>query len=145
MLGITLNCLLRSLLATTTVTVVSVTQPFLGERKIAKFFGFAITDSMFPETCEVSRKPLTVDEVREKLVGCEMCLNPSHKPTIEACVQKYGFEISIPATAPKVALKSGDSVVVMSVRGLPRLGDRHEYTAEEIASATFSFGEWVVH
>jgi hypothetical protein len=28
------------------------------------------------------------------------------------------------------------------VRGLPRLEDRHEYTEEEVAGATFTFTVW---
>ena len=50
----------------------------------------------------------------------------------------------IPAQPPRVSVGVGDSVVVMGVRGLPRLTDRHEYTEEEIASATFSFSEYKV-
>ena len=41
-------------------------------------------------------------------------------------------------------LKSGDAVVVMGVRGLPRLTDRHEYTSEEVASASFTFSLYTV-
>ena len=34
----------------------------------------------------------------------------------------------------------GDAVLVMGVRGLPRLeGDRHHYTEDEVAKATFKF------
>lgn len=109
------------------------------------FFGFAIADSMFPTTCTVSRKSLTVDEVRVKLTTAQMCVNPSHKPTIDAAVSKYGLAITVPEKAPLVNLKNGDSVIVMSVRGLPRLEGRHEYTADEIDKATFSFGEWTVN
>lgn len=42
------------------------------------------------------------------------------------------------------ALAVGDSVVVMGVRGLPRLTDRHEYSEEEVAQATFEFHEYTV-
>lgn len=111
---------------------------------VSTFFGFAIADSMFPAECNVSRKTLTVDEVRGKLPTAQMCVNPSHKPTIDAAVQKFGLAITVPEKAPMVALKSGDSVIVMSVRGLPRLEGRHEYTADEIDKATFMFGEWTV-
>jgi hypothetical protein len=110
----------------------------------ATFFGFAIADSMFPVTCTISRKPLTIEEVKEKLAGAQMCLNPSHKPTIDAAVERFGLPITIPEKAPLVNLTSGDSVIVLSVRGLPRLEGRHEYTEEEIAKATFTFGEWTV-
>ncbi len=97
-----------------------------------RFFGFAIADSMFPGECVVSRRPLTVDEVRDKLADCQMCVNPSHKPTIDAATKKYGLVIAVPEKAPNIALKSGDSVIVVSMRGLSRLEGRHEYTADEI-------------
>jgi hypothetical protein len=73
-----------------------------------------------------------------------MALNPSHKPTCDVATQKFGLPITIPEKAPIVALNSGDSIIVMAVRGLPRLEGRHEYTETEIASATFVFGEWTV-
>ncbi|MEI8103745.1 MAG: hypothetical protein WCG84_02490 [Candidatus Moraniibacteriota bacterium] len=52
--------------------------------------------------------------------------------------------VAIPETPPRVAVGVGDSVVVMGVRGLPRLTDRHEYTAKEIASASFTFAQYSV-
>ena len=113
---------------------------------MSTFFGFAIADSMFQPSCTVSRKPLSLEEVREILENenVEFCLNPSHAPTVEAA-KKMGLCIRIPESAPRVALKPGDSVLVMSIRGLPRLEGRHEYTEEEVAKATFSFGVWTVH
>lgn len=111
-----------------------------------KFFGFALADSMFAEAgdCTITRRSITVDEVREMAGDFIPCLNPSHKPTIEAAKQRYGLEVEIPETPPRVSLKRGDSVVVMGVRGLPRLTDRHEYTEEEIAQATFDFSVYTV-
>jgi hypothetical protein len=35
-------------------------------------------------------------------------------------------------------------MIVMSVRGLPRLTDNRHYTPEEIAGATFVFAKWTV-
>ena len=110
------------------------------------YFGLAMADSMFPANCSISRKSLTLDELKDRLVnGVEVCLNPSHQATISAMESKFGIEVAIPATAPIVKLQSGDSLVLFSVRGLPRLdATRHEYTETEIASATFEFGMWTV-
>lgn len=109
------------------------------------YFSFAIADSMFPAECTVTRTPLTVDEVSKALPTCVPALNPSHAATIEAARMRYGLDVTIPPTAPQVALVSGDAVIVMSVRGLPRLdATRHEYTDEEIARATFAFARWEV-
>lgn len=43
-----------------------------------------------------------------------------------------------------MVMEAGDSVIVMGVRGLPRLTDRHEYTEAEIAAATFEFSEYAL-
>lgn len=113
------------------------------------YFGFAMADGMFPGTCAVSRRPLSVEEVRHAIGSAtheplEMCLNPSHKATIEAARRRFGLNIWVPDKAPIVSLRPGDRLVLMSVRGLPRMEGRHEYTKEEIDGAEFSFGEWTV-
>lgn len=110
------------------------------------YFGFAVADSMFPSNCSVTRQSLSVDEAKEKIgAGVISCLNPLHKATIEAAEIRFGITVEIPEKAPQVALEQGDAVIVMSVRGLPRLQEnRHEYTNDEIASATFNFGIWTV-
>lgn len=114
-----------------------------------KFFGFALADSMFANIANevvIVRKEISPEKVREMAANGELtpCLNPSHQATIEAMRLRYGIDVSIPETPPRVALQFDDSVIVMGVRGLPRLTDRHEYTEEEIASATFSFSEYNV-
>ena len=110
------------------------------------FFGFALADSMFAGDCDIRRRAITADEVRNLAANGELapCLNPSHKPTIAAMRQRYGIDIAMHDAPPRVALAPGDSVIVMGVRGLPRLTDRHEYSAEEIENATFSFAEYTV-
>lgn len=109
------------------------------------FFGFALADSMFNGDCEITRKALTIDEVKELInQGVTPCLNPSHVATISAMEKKFSIHVEIPETPPRVVVNSGDSVIVMGVRGLPRLTDRHEYTDSEIAEATFSFSIYTV-
>lgn len=109
------------------------------------FFGFALADSMFNGDVVISRHVLSENQVAMKVAqGVTSCCNPSHYATITAMREKYGFEVEIPDTPPRVSLREGDSVIVMGVRGLPRLTDRHEYTHEEIASATFQFSMYKV-
>lgn len=109
------------------------------------FFGFALADSMFSGACTIERRPLSVEETKALVAqGVESCLNPSHQATIDAMRVRFGINVSIPASPPRVAVEVGDAVVVMGVRGLPRLTDRHEYSAEEIAQATFLFTEYRV-
>ena len=110
------------------------------------YFGFALADSMFSGACTIRREVIDVDTVRELAAAGALtpCLNPSHKATIDAMQSRFGIEVEIPETPPRVSVGSGDSVIVMGVRGLPRLTDRHEYTEEEIASAVFGFTMYTV-
>lgn len=109
-----------------------------------KYFGFALADSMFNGDCMIMRKALTADEVKVMAQELTPCLNPSHKATIDAMRARFDIDVEIPEQPPRVSVGIGDGVVVMGVRGLPRLTDRHEYTEEEIAAATFSFSEYTV-
>jgi hypothetical protein len=54
--------------------------------------------------------------------------------------RRLAVTVPIPEKAPVVKLKKGDKLLVMGIGGLPRLEGRHEYTIEEVASATFRFG-----
>lgn len=109
------------------------------------FFGFALADGMFEGNCNIIRRVLSVEEAKSLVEqGVTPCLNPSHKATIDAMRARYGIDVAIPETPPRVVLGAGDSVVVMGVRGLPRLTDRHEYTEEEIGKATFLFAVYTV-
>jgi hypothetical protein len=119
---------------------------FEKELKMPKtFFGFALADSMFSGSCTIKRRELNSVEVEILIeAGVESCLNLSHAATIAAMRERFGIDVSIPAAPPRVELRSGDSMIVMGVRGLPRLTDRHEYTADEIAKATFSFSIYTV-
>ena len=113
------------------------------------YFGFAVADSMFEGDVTISRKTITANKVKEILssAACEVipCLNPSHAATIAAMQSRFEIEIPIPEEAPKVELSGGDTLIVMSVRGLPRLdATRHEYTEDEVARATFVFSVYCV-
>ncbi len=109
------------------------------------YFGFALADSMFSGNCTIMRRELTTDEVQEIVSGgCESCLNPSHQATIAAMRERFGIEVAIPEAPPRVSVGAGDRVIVMGVRGLPRLTDRHEYSSAEIAAASFNFSMYTV-
>lgn len=109
------------------------------------YFGFALADSMFVGDCTITRRTIPVEEVKTLVAqGVESCCNPSHSATIDAMRSRFGIDVSIPETPPRVALVSSDSIVVMGVRGLPRLTDRHEYTKDEIVQATFTFSVYTV-
>lgn len=109
------------------------------------YFGFALGDSMFSGEVSIRRQPLTAEQVKaEVALGVIPCCNPSHSATIHAMQSRFGIDVVIPAEPPRVELQVGDSVIVMGVRGLPRMTDRHEYTAEEVVKATFQFAKYTV-
>ena len=113
-----------------------------------KYFGFALADSMFAgmEECVINRRALSIPEAATLIAEDDIgpCLNPSHKATIDAMQSRFGIHVEIPRTPPRVQLAIGDSLIVMGVRGLPRLTDRHEYSEKEIAEASFSFSLYTV-
>ena len=109
------------------------------------FFGFGMADSMFPENCQIYRSALTAEEVSRlaQAGGLTSCLNPSHAATV-LTMKAHGIDVEIPSKAPVIALKPGDSLIVMGVSGLPRLEGRHEYSEEEIRGARFRFGIYTI-
>ena len=110
------------------------------------YFGFAISDSMFDGECSLERRSIELEAVKLLVSkGVVPCLNPSHTPTIAAMRSRFGLEVEVPEKAPVVKMGPSDRLIVMGVRGLPRLeATRHEYTQAEIDSATFNFSIWEV-
>jgi len=110
------------------------------------FFGFALADSMFSGDVCIKRQVLSLDEVHQYLANPALisCLNPSHVATIHAMRSRFGIDVAIPDRPPQVQLSVGDDLIVMGVRGLQRLIDRHEYTQQEIDAATFNFTIYTV-
>ena len=115
------------------------------------YFGFALADSMFNNDVRVVRTVLSPKEAKEVLdrarkVGALVsCVNPSHVPTLSVARERFGLEFSVPEVAPKVELHAGDSLLVMTVQGLPRLNaGQHEYSPEQIEGARFTFALWSV-
>lgn len=114
------------------------------------YFGFAVADGMFRGQAVLRRSEISAEAakaaVEEAASGGWLvsAVNAGHVPTIAAMRSRYVIDVPVPEKAPHVTLERGDALIVMSVRGLPRLQDgRHEYTEEEVASATFSFAKWV--
>lgn len=115
------------------------------EASMKTYFGFALGDSMFVGDCTIIRRVLSIEETKSLVAqGVESCCNPSHKATIDAMRSRFGIEVAIPEKPPIIALHEKDSIIVMGVRGLPRLTDRHEYTEEEITKGGFSFTIYTV-
>jgi hypothetical protein len=108
------------------------------------YLGFAVADSMFPPSCTIAKVPMTIEDVRASLSKATSCCNPFHAATLHALKARYDLDVPVPDKAPVVSAKIGDRVIVLSVRGLPRLEGRHEYTAEEIEKAAFVFSCYTV-
>ena len=80
--------------------------------------------------------------MKELIAGPEgviSCVNKSHEATIDAIKRRFDIAVAVPEVPPQVSLASGDKLIVVGVRDLPRLTDRREYTDREIAKAKFAF------
>jgi len=106
-----------------------------------RYFGFAFSLSMLPEgDALLEKRDITRTEAAALLSEeYASCVNPSHQATIDALESRFGISVAVPEAPPRVALRLMDEILVLQVTGLPRLTDRHEYTEEEVASATFKF------
>lgn len=108
------------------------------------YFGFGIAPSMFPDG-GFRKETLSVEQAKAVIAGGVVsCLNPSHKASIGVMQSRFGISVEIPPKAPSIALQAGDRLVVMGIGGLPRLEGRHEYTADEVNGAKFSFAMFTV-
>lgn len=116
-----------------------------GTLTMTTYFGFALASSMFSGDVMISRQVMTFDqESKQEIQSSVNCCNASHSATVEAAEKRFGLSLDIPEKPLTVSLSSGDSLIVMGVRGLPRLTDRHHYTEEEISGASFEFVKYTV-
>lgn len=108
------------------------------------FISLAISDTMFPDDANLSKHTITPDDVKSILAaGVISALNPSHASTIDVIRRKFGFELPIPDRAPKVALESGDQLIVLQAQ-LPRLAEGEVHTSETVENARIKFSLWNV-
>jgi len=111
---------------------------------MSTYFGFAISDTMFSGDLTLRRRELNIEQVRELVdKGVISGINPSHKGTVNL-LKELRLDVEIPKSPPNVQLGPGDELIVMSVRGLPRLTDRHQYTPEELADAEIEYSLWEI-
>lgn len=90
------------------------------------------------------KAPATPADVQAAIEnGAISALNPSHTTTIDAIRRKFGLVLPIPERAPKVALVSGDSLIVIQAQ-LPRLAEGQVHSPETIENATIKFSQWTV-
>lgn len=109
------------------------------------YLGFNIEDSMFRGTCLIRREELTQAEFCRILqLGVVSCLNRSHPATIRGLKVRLGVDVSVPPTPPRIQLQPGDSILLVTLRGLPRHTERYQYTDEEVARATFIFSRYTL-
>lgn len=109
------------------------------------FISLAIFDTMFPDSAELSKRSITPEFVADALANGTLtsALNPGHASTIDVIRRKYGFDLPIPDRAPKVALVSGDSLIVLQAQ-LPRLAEGEKHSQEVVERASIKFSLWSV-
>jgi hypothetical protein len=102
------------------------------------YISLSFSASMLSGSGSLDFQPIKLEDVKTFIYNSQYvsCVNPSHKTSLDALKVRYGIEIPIPEKATKVLLESGDTMVVLQINGLPR--ETREFTAEEVAKATFS-------
>src|SRR5947209_1282320 len=107
------------------------------------FISLAISDTMFPHEADLSKKSISPEFVRDALANGDLvsALNPGHASTIDVIRRKFGFELPVPEEAPKVALVSGDRLIVLQAQ-LPRLKEGETHSTETVERAAIKFSLW---
>ena len=107
-----------------------------------KILNNAVADSMLPEG-RITKRVVGKDEARKWLEGEYVHAgNPTHGPTWVAASALLGVESVKSPKGGKVALASGDELLVVAVNGLPR--ETREFTQAEIEKATMSFSLYTI-
>ena len=113
---------------------------------MATYVSLAISDTMFPTECSLSKQSISAGEVAASLrSGDEIisALNPSHASTIDVIRRKFDLSLPIPERAPKVNLQSGDALIVLQAQ-LPRLAEGEVHSQETVENAQIKFSLWQV-
>lgn len=108
------------------------------------FVSLAISDTMFPDSCDLKKETIFPETVKLLLQGDVVsALNPSHASTIDVIRRKFDISLPIPERAPKVALQSGDSLIVLQAQ-LPRLAEGEVHSQETVENTKIKFSLWRV-
>ena len=113
------------------------------------FISLAISDTMFPDDCEVVKSSIDSDHVKvilqQQSRSVISALNPSHESTIEVIKRKFGIDLPIPSDgkAPKVSLRQFDDLLVIQAQ-LPRLAEGEVHSQETVENARIKFSLWQV-
>ena len=109
------------------------------------FISLAISDTMFPDNCSMSKIGISAARAKDLLERERVlsALNPSHATTIDVIWRKFGISLLIPERAPKVALQSGDQLIVIQAQ-LPRLAEGEVHSADTVENAKIKFSLWKV-
>jgi len=106
-----------------------------------KYLGLTIANSIFPPTCVIKKEQANIDEIKNSLNEIIICINVAYKWVLEAFVKKFKISLTVPQNNPQPSLTQGDTIYVLSVKGLSEKG---EYTEEEINKATFELFKYTV-
>ena len=98
------------------------------------------------EDCLILRRNITFLQFRDYLrKGAISCLNPSHKNTIREIERRYEILLPTPDSPVRIKLRKGDTMIIITSRGLPRkTGNIIEFTEEELEQATFNFSTYTL-
>lgn len=108
--------------------------------KMTTYFGYAT----IPDNAEIRKRKLEIEEVKNLIQNAVPCIDPKHSAIIELMTKRLGIALDIPTNPPAVNFQEGDALIVMSVRGLPRLTGKQRYSHDEAENASFKFSEYKI-
>lgn len=111
---------------------------------MSNYVSLAISDTMFQDGT-FKKQSITARNAQDWLhltSDIISAVNPSHAATIDVLNRKFGVDLSVPTTAPKVTLVSGDILLVCQAN-LPRLAEGETHSDETVENAEFRFSIWV--
>lgn len=109
------------------------------------FISLAISDTMFPDECELHKSRIDPNMVHVALQSGNLvsALNPGHASTIDVIQRKFGFQLPIPEQAPLSVLARGDHLIVLQAQ-LPRLAEGERHSVETVKNVSIKFSLWTV-
>lgn len=112
-----------------------------------RYVGWNLPDSMFERYCVLERYTLT-EEQTERLCRSEKIVSTftsRHAVALKVLGERHGLHFPmIPANevTPRIRLLPEDSLLVISIRGIPRGVKKSDLKETDLATATFHFTLW---
>lgn len=110
---------------------------------MTQYIGWNIADSMFEGNCILERIELNANELKG-LVNRDTVpvFNKGHEATLKVFNERFNFSFVAPVFPPKIKLAVGDSLICITLRGLPRKIKNYQWSEQEVREARMICAFW---